>query len=366
VARIILATGGTGGHIFPALAVAEELKKRNHKDKDIVFIGGKYGQEKRIITEAGFQIYVLPVKGILGKGIKAASSLVLLSYSMLKCMLFLKRFKPDIVVGFGGYASFVPVYLATKMGIQSCIHEQNSYPGFTNRFLGKRVDRIFLSFPDKMGIFDEKKTVVTGNPVREGFLQKAGHTNIHLEGANKRVNLLVVGGSQGAKAINDAVIESLSILKRLGIKIYHQTGKLDYKRVFHAYNAHNIKDCRVVPFILDMADAYQWADLVVCRAGASTIFEICIMGKPSILIPYPYAANNHQRVNARFLEEAGGAIVIEQSFLERKKLGSIVADLIAIPGKLKEMGRAAKAVARPDATKVVVDNILEMINSREK
>lgn len=362
MAKIILATGGTGGHIFPALAVADELKTRGLKDLQLIFMGGKYGQEKSLVPKSGYNIMLLPVKGILGKGLNSASNIVLVFFSMFKGYLFLRRFKPDIVMGFGGYASFVPVFLATKMGISTCIHEQNSFPGFTNRFLGKRVDKIFLSFPDTRGVFPRHRTLVVGNPVRADFLRESEGENGHIEGANKRMNLLVVGGSQGAKGINDIIIDSLTIFKKLGVRIYHQTGSMDYERVCQAYVANNMKEFKVEPFISNMAKAYRWADLVVCRAGASTIFELAVMGKPSVLIPYPYAANNHQRVNAKFLEQGGGAIVLEQSYLKNNRLGSVVADLIAIPGRLKQMSKAVKKLARPDATKRIVDVLIEMLN----
>jgi len=358
--KIVLATGGTGGHIFPALAVAREIENLALQQAEVLFVGGKYGQEQKLITDAGYKIYLLPVKGILGKGIKAISNMGFVLYSMIICFLWLRKVKPDVVVGFGSYASFVPVYVAWKMGIPTCIHEQNSYPGFTNRFLGKRVDRVFLSFPDDMEIFDKNKTEVLGNPVRQEIIEAAKVSNGIIDGGNKKINLLILGGSQGAKGINDAVLESLALFKSIGVSLYHQTGKLDYERVLSVYRSSGLKNYRVVPFIDDMTDAYLWADLVVCRAGASTIFELAIMGKPSILIPYPYAANDHQRKNARYLEKVGGAMVVEQGFLKKNSLGNIVADLIAIPGKLKEMSKAAKSIAKPEASIKLTQRILEL------
>ncbi len=357
--RVVLATGGTGGHIFPALAVAHKIREEA-PDIEILFVGGKYGQEKKWVSEAGFSIYTLPVKGIMGKGVYAISGGVLLVISLIRCFIWLKKIRPRVVAGFGSYASFAPVYLATWMNIPTCIHEQNSYPGFTNRFLAKRVDKVFLSFPDENGIFGGENIEVVGSPVREEIIKGSECKNGNIEGGNKRINLLVIGGSQGAKAINDAVINSLPLFKKMGIKLYHQTGKMDYDRVLKAYRELNMENSRVVPFISCMAEAYCWADLVVCRAGASTIFELAVMGKPSILIPYPYAAADHQRMNASFLEKKGGAMVVNQSFLREKRLGNIVADLVAIPGKLKEMSRAAKSLAKRDAAEKIAKSIIEM------
>jgi len=363
---VILATGGTGGHIFPALAVANKLKDLFKENIKIVFIGGRYGQEKRLFPMDEYECFLLPVKGIAGKGIKTIINSFLVLYSMITCYKILRKLKPDIVVGFGSYASFVPVYLATKMNIPTCIHEQNSYPGITNRILGKRVDKIFLSFPDEFGIFDMSKTEVVGNPVREEILNAAKEDHSHIDGGNKKINLLVVGGSQGAKAINDGVLSSLPILKKMGVKIHHQTGEIDFSRVLKGYNDNKMQGCIVEPFIKDMASAYKWADLVVCRAGASTIFELAVMGKPSILIPYPYAAKDHQKVNASYLERAGGALVLEQSMLETKSLGNIVADVVSIPGKLKDMARGARSVAKPRATDDLVNGILKLVRQKKE
>ncbi|GAB6887014.1 undecaprenyldiphospho-muramoylpentapeptide beta-N-acetylglucosaminyltransferase [Desulfothermus okinawensis JCM 13304] len=358
--RIVLATGGTGGHIFPALAVAREIENFAQKQAQVIFVGGKYGQEKKLILGAGYNVYLLPVKGILGKGVRSITNMGLVLYSSIICYLWLKKIRPSVIAGFGSYASFVPVYVGYKMGIPTCIHEQNSYPGFTNRFLGKRVDKVFLSFPDEAGIFEKHKTEVLGNPVRQEIIDAAKRENGNIDGGRKKINLLIVGGSQGAKGINDAVMDSLVLFKTMGVSLYHQTGELDYERVLSAYKAAGIDKYKVVPFIEDMKEAYLWADLVVCRAGASTIFELATMGKPSILIPYPYAANDHQRINARFLERVGGAMVVEQPFLESNSLGSIVADLVAIPGKLKEMSKAARSIARPDASLKLTQRIVEL------
>ncbi len=359
--RIIFATGGTGGHIFPALAVAREIQERvDHRE--IYFIGGKYGQESSLIPQGGFEIYLLPIKGFLGRGIKALPNFFRLGLSMLRCFAFLKKIGPHAVVGFGGYASFVPVYVATWLKIPTALHEQNSLPGLTNKILAKRVDRIFLTFPDEEEVFDPSKVVITGNPIRRELLEKAKDGEVFMVGAGRKLHLLIFGGSQGARGINDAVIESLPLFKKMGVKIYHQTGKADFNRVKQAYKENGIEDARVVPFIEDMGEAYGWAHLVICRSGASTIAELTALGKPSILIPFPHATHNHQRKNASFLEKAGAAIMIEQGYLKDKRLGEVVYNLITIPGKLGEMGKRAKSLGQPEAASKVVEEIERLIS----
>lgn len=362
--KVVLATGGTGGHIFPALAVANKLTEILGDKVKIVIIGGKYGQEKKLFPKDQYDYYLLPVKGIAGKGIKTIINSFMIFYSMLTCYKILRKVKPDVVMGFGSYASFVPVYVATMMNIPTCIHEQNSYPGITNKILGKRVDKIFLSFPDEFGVFDTSKTEVVGNPVRSEIVNAAKDYQWQIDGGNRKINLLVVGGSQGAVAINNAIISSLNVLKKIGVKIHHQTGETDFYRVLKKYSDNQMQGCKVEPFIKDMAKAYMWADLVVARAGASTIFELAVMGKPSILIPYPYAAHDHQRINASYLEKAGGAIVLDQTMLEAKPIGNIVADVVSIPGKLKEMAKGARSVAKPFATDDLANGILTLLKKK--
>ncbi len=358
--RIVFATGGTGGHIFPALAVAREIIDRG-KNKKIYFMGGRYGQESFLIPAKGFDIYLLPIKGFLGRGLGAIPNFFRLGISMVKCFVFLKRIKPHVVVGFGGYASFVPVYMATWLGIPTAIHEQNSLPGVSNKILAKRVDRIFLTFPDEEGMFDSSRVVITGNPIRKELLERNREMNGYGPREGRGLHLLIFGGSQGARGINDAVIESLPIFKDMGVKIYHQTGKADLERVKKAYEDAGIVGAIIVPFIEDMGRAYGWSHLVICRSGASTIAELTALGKPSILIPFPHATHNHQRKNAYFLEKAGAAIMIEQGYLRDKKLGEVVYNLASIPGKLAEMGKRAERLGRPEAAIVVAREIEKMI-----
>jgi UDP-N-acetylglucosamine--N-acetylmuramyl-(pentapeptide) pyrophosphoryl-undecaprenol N-acetylglucosamine transferase len=361
VNRVVVTTGGTGGHIFPALAVAEALRER-HPDIDLLFIGGSFGQEGRLAEKAGLRFRALPARGVLGRGLRSVGSVVWLSRSLLKCWLIFRRFKPDLVVGFGSYAGFVPVLLGSWLGIPTAIHEQNNRPGMTNRILGRRVSRVFLSFPDEKGFFAPEKVAVTGNPVRKSVLRVTEEEKRYTH--QKGCNLLVFGGSQGASAINAAMIKALPSLASMGINIVHQSGEAELDKVKEAYGQHGFDQGSVVSFIDDIAAVYAWSDLVICRAGASTLAELTVVGRPSILIPFPYAVHEHQLTNARYLEQAGAAIVLEQSYLDGINLAQVIEDLLALPRQLQEMGRAAKNLGQPEAVDAIVDALESLHRER--
>ncbi|WP_035244265.1 undecaprenyldiphospho-muramoylpentapeptide beta-N-acetylglucosaminyltransferase [Desulfonatronovibrio hydrogenovorans] len=350
--RVLVATGGTGGHIFPALAVAQKILEM-HPDCRVVFAGGEYGPEREIVTKAGITFKSFPARGVLGRGFKSLGSLFWMSKSLVLSLFFLRSFKPEVVIGFGGYAGFMPVLAARWLKIPTAIHEQNSLPGVTNRILGKKADRVLLSFPDENSFFPALKVVETGNPVRREIVQGV-KGNSSILGRVRR--LLVVGGSQGAKAINDAVLASIKELKAMDVEIWHQTGQVDFERVSQVYQK-EYPQARVEPFIADMAEAYSFATLVLCRAGASTLAELCVTGRPSILIPFPYATHNHQMTNARHLEQQGAALVLAQSYLHEVNLARVVGDLLAMPDKLRRMSRAALEAGRPDAALKIVQEL---------
>lgn len=361
--RVVLSAGGTGGHIYPALAVADELR-RVDSSCQLLFIGGTKGPERRLAEKEGLAFEALPVKGVLGTGIRSVGSMYSLARSLLRCRSIYRSFKPDMVLGFGSYAGFVPVLLASWQKIPCAIHEQNSQPGVTNRILGKRVDRVFVSFPDVQGFFQPEKTRITGNPVRSKLisLRQKEKSYVH----QSLGHVLIVGGSQGARAINEAVMGSLSQFQTHAVRLMHQTGQADFERVKEAYQRHGFDDSLVLPFIDDMAGAYDWADLVVCRAGASTVAELTAIGRPSVLIPFPYAVHKHQLTNARLLENNGAAIVLEQSYLSEINLARVVSDVLAVPEKLQEMGAAARALGRPQAAAELVADLKTSVAGRPK
>ncbi|WP_415714229.1 undecaprenyldiphospho-muramoylpentapeptide beta-N-acetylglucosaminyltransferase [Maridesulfovibrio sp.] len=352
--RIVLTTGGTGGHVFPALAVANEIKTR-FPNCEILFIGGK-GPEREMVEQAGFSFKGLPAKGVMGGGLKKILSSLWIVAALVMALREIASFRPEAVIGFGGYAGFCPVLAAWMLGIPTAIHEQNSIPGVTNRILGRIVKRVFASFEDRNGSFPAAKTVVVGNPVRKEIFNSGRNAD------SKAV--LVFGGSQGAAAINDAVINGLAKLKEAGITLRHQTGKNDFEKVRKAYVENGMDTGAVSPFIHDMGKAYAEASLIVCRAGASTVFEIAAAGKPAILIPFPQATHDHQTGNARSLADLGAALLIPQNELDGPKLADEIIKLITDQDRLKAMGSKGLSFARTDAASAIAEGIGDIIRMK--
>lgn len=359
--RLIIAGGGTGGHIFPGLAVGKELIKRYPASK-ILFVAGDRKIENDILKEAGIDRVSITVEGIKGRGTrKKIKAAIKLPYGFIQSLFIIKKFSPDIVLGVGGYSAG-PVCLAAKiLGVRTAIHEQNSYPGITNRLLARFVDRVFVSFRESESHFPKDKVCVTGNPIREAFLAKNGGGKV----SSGRFKVLVTGGSQGAFAVNSVFVEALEKVIKKGRDplVIHQTGQADYENVVRQYRERGLKgDIR--PFIKDMPAAYRQADIVIGRAGAGTIFELAALGKPSILIPYPYAADDHQTSNARMLADAGGARMIHQYELDPDRLANVLIGLMEDKAALDKMAEGARKVARPDAAKEIADGIEEMIGNK--
>jgi UDP-N-acetylglucosamine--N-acetylmuramyl-(pentapeptide) pyrophosphoryl-undecaprenol N-acetylglucosamine transferase len=350
--KLVIAGGGTGGHLFPGVAVAEELRARE-ADAAITFVGTRRGIEARVLPDLGWPLEVIEVSGLKTVGVLGAIRGVFrLPRAMWQARRLLKRLQPDAVIGVGGYASG-PVVLAAKLrGIPTAICEQNSIPGFTNKLLGKLVRAVFLSFDESKRFFKPKKIVMSGNPVRRDLVQKL------LAGAEltrDTVHVLVVGGSQGAVAVNELASQALAALaKDHRLAIVHQTGEKDLAATTKRYaDAGVAADCRA--FIKDMAAAYHDADLVIGRAGATTVAELAIAGKPAVFIPYPFAADNHQELNAREMADKGAALMFRQSELTADKLAVALRPLVDDAGKRRDMGAAMKALAKPGAAAAVID-----------
>ena len=275
--KVILTTGGTGGHIFPALAVAGELKKRN-PGVQILFIGGS-GPEGELARKHDLDFLELPAKGIMGRGISGlVTGAGWLGKGVPRAVNAVRKFGPDAVIGFGGYAGFCPVLAACLLGIPTAVHEQNSVPGMTNKVLGKMVKRIFLSFPDTQGVFSSAKAILTGNPVRTEIIEAAEKR----ESRTPVKRILVLGGSQGARPINNAIIAALPLLMEAGVELVHQAGKLDFQRVRGLYETAGANPAQVKEFIEDMGTMYAACDLAICRSGATTVFEIAAAGVPEM------------------------------------------------------------------------------------
>lgn len=345
--------------IFPGIAVARELEGR-FRETEILFVVGHRKMESDLLTRHGYRAKAIDVEGLKGRGWKKGISvMVKLPKSILQSASIIKEFSPHLVLGMGGYSAG-PVCLAARlMGIPTAIHEQNSYPGLTNRLLSRVVDRVLISFEESRTHFRVNSVVLTGNPIREELFSEG---KVAPEDKSE-FTILIVGGSQGAKAINEIFAAALAFLNTRGRKpkVIHQTGKKDHERVVEDYRQRELTG-ELLPFIRDMTTAYQQADLVVSRAGATTIFELAALGKPSILIPYPYATNQHQEINARSLVQAGGAEMIRQSELTPEGLAQVLLKYIEDPSTLKKMGERVRTIARPDAAKVIVDQLAEMTN----
>jgi UDP-N-acetylglucosamine--N-acetylmuramyl-(pentapeptide) pyrophosphoryl-undecaprenol N-acetylglucosamine transferase len=355
--RLIIAGGGTGGHIFPGLAVGKELLKR-HPASEVLFVTGDRKIEGDILKDAGIRRVSITVEGIKGRGlIKTLRAAAKLPYGFFQSISIIKRFSPDMVLGVGGYSAGPVCLAAWMMGVRTAIHEQNSYPGVTNRLLSRVADRVFVSFRGSGQYFPKGKVRVTGNPIREPFLNRAKGP----EERSKRFTILVTGGSQGASAINSVFIAALKMIKEKGLDpmIIHQTGQAGFENVVRAYRDNGLEG-DIKPFIQDMPASYGKADIVIGRAGAGTIFELAALGKPSILIPYPQAADDHQTSNARMLSDAGGARMIPQDELDPDRLAGVLIGFMEDKVALEKMAEQARKAARPDAAKDIVDQIEEM------
>ncbi len=353
---MIVAGGGTGGHLFPGLAVAEAMIAQGDvsvtdarvTDANVLFVGSAYGIEASAVPRTRFAFQPLAIRGVRGRGVRGVLEFVWqLPPALLESWRVIGRFQPALVLGLGGYSS-VPIVLAAWLRrVPSVLMEQNAHPGMANRALAYLARRVCTTFADSARFFPAGKTVQTGNPVRQLSIAK--------KDASNHFTIFVFGGSQGARAINWAVVDAATVLRaRLPrMQLIHQTGPADLEWVQRRYAEGGV-DAEVHPFVHDMGDAYGRADLVICRAGASTLAELTALGKPSILIPYPYAADDHQRANAEILVRHGAAEMILDAQLTGAVLAERVLALAADRARLRAMGAAASALAVPDAAQRVV------------
>jgi UDP-N-acetylglucosamine--N-acetylmuramyl-(pentapeptide) pyrophosphoryl-undecaprenol N-acetylglucosamine transferase len=358
--RLLLTGGGTGGHLFPAIATAEALCKRL-PGSEVLFVGTKRKMDKTSLEQYGFATRSIHSQGLKGKNfISLLQGIAILPVSIIEAMLHIIRFKPDLVLGVGGYVTG-PVVLAAKLlGKVTVIHEQNSIPGLANRKLGGLVTKICLSLPGSEKYFDGKKTVLTGNPVRQAILDLSREEK--KKNPDKQPTLLVLGGSLGAHRINELVLEACANPKLKGVKIIHQTGLKDVEMVKAAYKKKNI-DATVQAFFTDMAAIYKEADCLVSRAGATTLAELAVLGRPAILIPYPYAADNHQEKNAEYYVQGGGALLCVEKALDAKELAENLIALLNDKKTVQKMAKAMRSSAFPDATENIVDECLRCLTS---
>jgi UDP-N-acetylglucosamine--N-acetylmuramyl-(pentapeptide) pyrophosphoryl-undecaprenol N-acetylglucosamine transferase len=348
--KLLLAGGGTGGHLFPAVAVAQQLLSQEPAS-EVLFVGTARGLEAKVLPQLGLPLEMIDISGLVGKQLLAKLVLVpKLLRSVRQSMQIIERFQPDVVIGVGGYASG-PVALAAKQkGRPLLLHEQNAWPGLTNRLLGRWADKICVTFKETRSAFNDKHTLVTGNPVRSELTRM-------MPPAEGVPTLLVFGGSRGARAINQAMLRVLPLLQEWQgrLQIIHQTGSEDLETVQAGYRALGWEDVEVSPFIDDMAAVYRRAHLVLCRAGATTIAELTCCGRPAILVPYPHAAGDHQSVNARALAKRGAALMLPQNDLTAENLARLLGNLLNDRERLLDMAGVARSLGKPDAAEKILE-----------
>jgi len=357
----MVAGGGTGGHIYPAIAIAQEFVRRD-KSRRAVFVGTLYGLEKSIVPKAGFPIEFISVGGLKGKGgFNLIKNLVRLPIGFTQAVVLVTRYRPNVVLGVGGYSSG-PVLVAARLaGYPTAIHEQNAFPGVTNRLLSTFVTAVAVAFREAATRMKRSDAVITGNPIRAEFFNVKRQPT-----TGNRQRLLIFGGSQGSHLLNETMIDSLLFLYQMKdqLEIVHQTGPKEVEQVRAAYKTSAFPNARVVAYLDPIVNEIAAADLIVSRAGAMTIGELAAVGRAAILIPFAAATNNHQELNARVVERAGGAIVITESQLSPERLAKAIAEVLSNPQRAAEMGAAARSLAAPDATKKIVD-LLEKIERTE-
>ncbi len=358
--RFIISGGGTGGHIYPAVAIANELKSR-FPAAEFLFVGAKDKMEMQKVPQAGYVIKGLWISGIQRKLTldNAMFPFKLLS-SMWNSFKIIKSFKPDVVIGTGGFASGAVLKAASMLNIPTVIQEQNSYPGITNKLLAKKANKICVAYENLEQFFPKDKMILTGNPVRQDLIEVADKKEaiayFNLD-ANKKT-LLVLGGSLGARRINQLIEKELDFLLSQNIQIIWQCGKL-YLNDYSKYNEK--ENVQVVAFIDRMDLVYAAADVVISRSGASSVSELCIVGKPTIFIPSPNVAEDHQTKNAKAISDKNGAILIKESELEAQ-FKTVFSDLISNENKQLELSQNIKKLAKPNATKDIVEEIVKLIN----
>jgi UDP-N-acetylglucosamine--N-acetylmuramyl-(pentapeptide) pyrophosphoryl-undecaprenol N-acetylglucosamine transferase len=361
--RVLIAAGGTGGHIYPGIAVAKEIMRRDPASA-VRFVGTARGLETRLVPQAGFELSIIESAGLKNVSLAAwVRGSLLLPKSIFGARRVIRDFRPEIVVGAGGYVSGPVLLAASLMRLPTLVMDSNALPGWTNRVLARFVDKAAVSFQEALPYF-RGKGVLTGNPVRSEFFEIPAKQR---DGAH--ISLLVFGGSQGARAINEAMIAALPGLESQKglLHVTHQTGEADQEKVRGGYEAAGWQDnAEVRPYLDDMVSEFAKADLVISRAGATTSAELVAAGKAAIMVPFPLAADDHQRKNAEALQAAGAARMILQQELTGERLANEIESFLAAPAKINDMETASRKLARRDAATAAVDLMEELIENSEQ
>jgi len=352
---IMIMAGGTGGHVYPALAVADYLQQQGIP---LLWLGTTRGLEAKVVPAQGYQLLTINISGLRGKGfIKWLFAPFIVLIALLQTIIILVRRRPAAVLGMGGFVSGPGGIAAWLMRIPLCIHEQNAVAGLTNRLLAPFSHTVMAAFPNA---FKASLVVrITGNPVRNEILNVQTVKSQTKPQSESSIRLLILGGSLGARVLNEIIPETLAILPDdVKFEVRHQTGEKLFNEAELRYKSFNIT-AKLVPFIDDMAEAYSWADVVICRAGALTIAELTAVGVASILVPFPYAVDDHQTANARYLSDSGGAIICQQSDLTKEKLANWLSEFFHSRHRLQEMANVAKEQSKPQATQQVSELCME-------
>lgn len=358
--RVIIAAGGTGGHLYPGVALAREFERQMPGGKTM-FVGTIRGLETNVVPREGFELITIAARGVMGKGAAGAlQGLAMVPLGVAQCLAVCQTRRPDLAVGIGGYTSPPLILAAFLLGIPRVIVEPNVYPGVANRALAPIANLVFVSFADAASYFGSAKTRVMGTPIRREFLEGRGADS---EATGR--TLLILGGSQGARSINRAMVAALPTLAAAhpGLRVIHQTGERDRDEVAAVYRACPSIQAEVTAFLYDMPRAFRQADLIVSRSGATTVAEITACGKPAVLIPFPHAVHGHQERNARVLEGAGAAQMIVDGRLSGDVLAGAVSALLARPDRLREMGRCSKALGQADAAQAIVTECRALVGA---
>ncbi|QZY57182.1 undecaprenyldiphospho-muramoylpentapeptide beta-N-acetylglucosaminyltransferase [Crassaminicella profunda] len=367
--KVLISGGGTGGHIYPAIAIANKIREEI-KGVEILFVGTKKGLESELVPKAGYKLETITVSGFKRKlSIDTFSSIKDLFLGIKDATKIIRKFKPDLVIGTGGYVCGPVVFIASLLNVKTVIHEQNVIPGMTNKILSKFVNKILVSFEESKEYFgNNNKIVVTGNPVRKDFI------DVDKKGCRKVLGIdddsfvvMTFGGSRGAKKINETMAKVLRKFNgRKDIRLILVTGSKHYEPILKMINKNNFKmkdNIIVMEYVHDMAKYMGASDLVMCRAGAITLAEVTAMGLPTVLIPSPYVANNHQEFNAKVLEKNGASVLLPEKELTDRNIINLLNSLLNDEKRLKEMEAKSKELSKPNATDMIYTNILNLIKS---
>ncbi|WKY47265.1 undecaprenyldiphospho-muramoylpentapeptide beta-N-acetylglucosaminyltransferase [Eubacteriaceae bacterium ES3] len=364
--KILIAAGGTGGHIYPGLAIAEKIKSRN-SEAEIIFIGSHVGMEKNIVPQAGYPIEYLRARGFeKGFSFETIAAVKGIFDALSDARRVLKKYQPDLVIGTGGFTAAALLYVATQKRIPTLIHEQNAYPGRANRMLGKKVDRVAISFKEAQAYFPVGKTVLCGNPVRPEYIGSDRNSLRNNLGLNENSQMiLIMGGSQGAASINLAALDLMEAVKtQNNVYIYHLTGKEQIEEIMQEVENRGLRQSKnlvIQAYHQKLYNLLGAADLVISRAGAMSVAEIAVVGVASILVPYPLAAGNHQEFNAKVLTECGAGILINDEKLSGAWLVENVKDLLEHPQKLAKMRIKTREKGIPDAGDRIYEELLKLM-----